>query len=283
MNSLTLRKKIEVELWLENNGSVDSLVSLENEFEEKEEDDLEYFDTFPTIEELGYHKCLLKTLDFLGISRRKPTIPKKICNFVGRVRGLKVFVGNFTYECDFVMLEDTTSVIDHYLRGVILGKPFVRESRLVYDKGPEYKKDKSVSKAIQCLIKMKRRKIEGSGSRTSEGGNIEDNVQNKCRGNKALETIPSIAFALTLKKMSNILKRSVDGRKAHLLKDKQILSVGVFDEVSFYTLFRALGWHLEEIHVTCTQFRKKQTRFQLYTKIDIKRAYSAWRRRHNFL
>nr|GEY03975.1 hypothetical protein [Tanacetum cinerariifolium] len=134
MNSLTLRKKIEVELWLENNGSVDSLVSLENEFEEKEEDDLEYFDTFPTIEELGYHKCLLKTLDFLGISRRKPTIPKKICNFVGRVRGLKVFVGNFTYECDFVMLEDTTSVIDHYLRGVILGKPFVRESRLVYDK-----------------------------------------------------------------------------------------------------------------------------------------------------
>ncbi|GJW69059.1 hypothetical protein Tco_0123483 [Tanacetum coccineum] len=28
------------------------------------------------------------------------------------------------------------------------------------------------------------------------------------------------------------------GRKAHLLEDKQIPSVGVFDEVSFYTLFR---------------------------------------------
>ena len=28
------------------------------------------------------------------------------------------------------------------------------------------------------------------------------------------------------------------GRKAHLLEDKQILSVGVYDEVSFYTLFR---------------------------------------------
>ncbi|GJZ33876.1 hypothetical protein Tco_0579312 [Tanacetum coccineum] len=33
-----------------------------------------------------------------------------------------------------------------------------------------------------------------------------------------------------------------EGRKAHLLEDKQILSVGVFDEV-----FLALGWHLEEI------------------------------------
>ena len=28
------------------------------------------------------------------------------------------------------------------------------------------------------------------------------------------------------------------GRKAHLLEDKQIPSVGVFDEVSFYALFR---------------------------------------------
>ncbi|GKD69053.1 hypothetical protein Tco_1323143 [Tanacetum coccineum] len=51
-------KKMEVELWLENNGSVDSLVSSENEFEEEKEkeDDLEYFDTFLTIEELGYYE-----------------------------------------------------------------------------------------------------------------------------------------------------------------------------------------------------------------------------------
>ncbi|GJU49167.1 hypothetical protein Tco_1218722 [Tanacetum coccineum] len=55
-----LEKKIKIKLLLENSGSVDSLVSLENKFEEEEEDDLEYFDTFPTIEELGYHKWLLK-------------------------------------------------------------------------------------------------------------------------------------------------------------------------------------------------------------------------------
>ncbi|GJY58393.1 protein kinase-like domain, concanavalin A-like lectin/glucanase domain protein [Tanacetum coccineum] len=66
-------------------------------------------------------------------SRKKPSNPEKISNFVGRVKGLKVFVGNFTYECDFVMLEDTTSVIEHYLGGMILGKPFVKEIGLVYD------------------------------------------------------------------------------------------------------------------------------------------------------
>ncbi|GKC71216.1 hypothetical protein Tco_1117099 [Tanacetum coccineum] len=66
--------------------------------------------------------------------------------------------------------------------------------------------------------------------------------------------------------MSNISKHSVEGRKAHLLEDKQILSVGVFDEVSFYTLFQAFGWILEEIHVTWDQLEKKQTRLQLYTK-----------------
>nr|GEW06331.1 retrotransposon Orf1 [Tanacetum cinerariifolium] len=67
-------------------------------------------------------------------SRRKLSNPKKISNFVGMVKGLKVFVGNFTYECDFVVLEDTTSIIDHYLGGMVFGKPFVMKTRLVYNK-----------------------------------------------------------------------------------------------------------------------------------------------------
>nr|GEV17391.1 ribonuclease H-like domain-containing protein [Tanacetum cinerariifolium] len=61
-------------------------------------------------------------------SKRKPSNLEKICNFVGRVKVLKVFVGNFTYKCDFVVLEDTTSVMDYYLGGMVLGKPFVKES-----------------------------------------------------------------------------------------------------------------------------------------------------------
>ncbi|GJR39010.1 MAK10-like protein [Tanacetum coccineum] len=66
--------------------------------------------------------------------RRKPLNPRKICNFVGRVKGLKVFVGNFTRECDFMVLEDTTSVIDHDLGLVISGKPFVEATSLIYDR-----------------------------------------------------------------------------------------------------------------------------------------------------
>ncbi|GJX24835.1 hypothetical protein Tco_0231131 [Tanacetum coccineum] len=56
---------------------------------------------------------------------------------------------------------------------------------------------------------------------------------------------------------------AMTGRKAHLLEDKQIPSVGVFDEV-----FLALGWLLEEIHVTWAHLEKKQTRLRTYTKSD---------------
>ncbi|GJW00905.1 protein kinase-like domain, concanavalin A-like lectin/glucanase domain protein [Tanacetum coccineum] len=66
-------------------------------------------------------------------SRLKPSNPSKNNNFVERVMGLKVFIGNFTYECNFMILEDTTSIIDHHLGEVVFGKPFARETSLVYD------------------------------------------------------------------------------------------------------------------------------------------------------
>ncbi|GJU58233.1 protein kinase-like domain, concanavalin A-like lectin/glucanase domain protein [Tanacetum coccineum] len=66
--------------------------------------------------------------------RRKPSNPKKNCNFVGRVKRLRVFFGNFTYKCDFMVLEDTTSVIDHYLGSGVFEKPFKEETGLVYNK-----------------------------------------------------------------------------------------------------------------------------------------------------
>ncbi|GKB32918.1 hypothetical protein Tco_0872319 [Tanacetum coccineum] len=58
------------------------------------------------------------------------------------------------------------------------------------------------------------------------------------------------------------------GRTTHLLRDKQIPSVWVFDEVSFYALFRALRWLLEEIHVTWAHLEKKRTRYELYIQVD---------------
>ncbi|GJW54363.1 MAK10-like protein [Tanacetum coccineum] len=64
------------------------------EIKEEEEDSPKHFNTFPTMKEIR----------------------------------------NFTYECDFVALEDTTSVIDHDPRSVVFRKPFVEATGLVYDK-----------------------------------------------------------------------------------------------------------------------------------------------------
>nr|GEW66163.1 putative ribonuclease H-like domain-containing protein [Tanacetum cinerariifolium] len=75
----------------------------EDEIKEEEKDSSKHFDIFPTMKELRLEP------------RRKPSNPEKIYNFIRRVKGLKVFVGNFTYECNFIVLEDTTSVIDHDL------------------------------------------------------------------------------------------------------------------------------------------------------------------------
>ncbi|GKA12391.1 protein kinase-like domain, concanavalin A-like lectin/glucanase domain protein [Tanacetum coccineum] len=169
------KKKEEIESWLRDSRIVDSL-DVANE--------IEYFDTFPTLEELEYHEWLLKYLKpswvkanirtgnlnnikisceigyfckrqaYIDLespinvmskqhynkimnkrleSRQKPSNPSKNNNFVGRVKGLKVFIGNFTYECNFKILEDTTSIIDHHLGEVVFGKQFSRNTGLVYD------------------------------------------------------------------------------------------------------------------------------------------------------
>ncbi|GKB66886.1 protein kinase-like domain, concanavalin A-like lectin/glucanase domain protein [Tanacetum coccineum] len=68
-------------------------------------------------------------------SRQKPSNPNKISNFVGRIRGLKIFIGSFAYECDFMILEDTTSIIDHHLGEMVIRRTFIKETGLVYNKG----------------------------------------------------------------------------------------------------------------------------------------------------
>ncbi|GJX14139.1 hypothetical protein Tco_0205897 [Tanacetum coccineum] len=79
------KKKKEIESWLEDSRIVDSLDG---------SDEIEYFDTFPTLEELEYHEWLLK-------------YPKPSW--------------------------DTTSIIDHHLGEVVFVKPFARKTGLVYD------------------------------------------------------------------------------------------------------------------------------------------------------
>ncbi|GKA77733.1 hypothetical protein Tco_0784270 [Tanacetum coccineum] len=46
---------------------------------------------------------------------------------------MHVFVGNFTYIVDFMIVEDISSIIDPRLSQVVLGKPFVKISNMTHD------------------------------------------------------------------------------------------------------------------------------------------------------
>ncbi|GJW20103.1 hypothetical protein Tco_0030725 [Tanacetum coccineum] len=154
------------------------------EEETAEEPVVEYFDMFPTRDELTYHRYLMSCpipLIFLRnpiitegchhnlkipcnirhvqvektyidlnsplnvmtrtmynwIIRRRIN-PREdanggISNFMGRIRGMHVFIGNFTYIVDFMIVEDISSIIDPRLSQVELGRPFVEISNMTHD------------------------------------------------------------------------------------------------------------------------------------------------------
>nr|GEW03874.1 MAK10-like protein [Tanacetum cinerariifolium] len=54
-------------------------------------------------------------------------------NFTGRIKGMQIFVGNFTYIIDFMIVEDISLIIDPRLSKVVLGKPFVEISDMTHD------------------------------------------------------------------------------------------------------------------------------------------------------
>ncbi|GJX49724.1 hypothetical protein Tco_0276569 [Tanacetum coccineum] len=83
-----------------------------------------------------------------GIMRRKlnprENSNRGVSNFTGRIKGIHVFVGNFTYIVDFMIVEDISSIIDprneedkrrgvEYVMSKILG--FYKEC---LELGPEY-------------------------------------------------------------------------------------------------------------------------------------------------
>ncbi|GJV65598.1 hypothetical protein Tco_1476426 [Tanacetum coccineum] len=145
---------------------------------------VEYFDTFPTRDELTYHKylmCCPIPLIFLRnpiimegcpsnlkipcnvrhvhvekayidlnsplnimtrmmynwIMRRKldprENTNGRSSNFTGRIKGIHVFIGNFTYIMEFMIIEDISSIIDPRMSQVVLGKPFVGIPNMTHD------------------------------------------------------------------------------------------------------------------------------------------------------
>ncbi|GJX06759.1 MAK10-like protein [Tanacetum coccineum] len=145
--------------------------------------EVEYFDIFPTRNELAYHKYLMcgpipsifirnpiimegcpsnlkipcnighvhvekayidlnsplnimTRMMYNWIMRRKLD-PREnsnggISNFA-RSKGIHVFVGNFTYVVDFMIVEDISSIIDPRLSQVVLGRPFIEISNMTHD------------------------------------------------------------------------------------------------------------------------------------------------------
>ncbi|GJS52545.1 MAK10-like protein [Tanacetum coccineum] len=57
----------------------------------------------------------------------------RVCNFTGRIKGMHVFIGNFTYLADFMIVEDISSIIDPRLSQVVLGRPFIEVSNMTHD------------------------------------------------------------------------------------------------------------------------------------------------------
>ncbi|GJR44976.1 hypothetical protein Tco_1313079 [Tanacetum coccineum] len=84
---------------------------------------VEYFDTFPTRDELTYHKKLDPRENANG----------GVSNFTGKIKGMHVFVGNFTYIIDFMIIDDISSIIDPRMSYVVLGKPFVEISNMTHN------------------------------------------------------------------------------------------------------------------------------------------------------
>ncbi|GKC96291.1 hypothetical protein Tco_1161733 [Tanacetum coccineum] len=91
---------------------------VEEIFEEEEEDENdESFNIFLTMKELSHHEWLLK-------HPRPPWV---------KAKRNKIFIGSLTYECDFMILEDTSSIIDCHLGEMVFGKSFIDETGLVYN------------------------------------------------------------------------------------------------------------------------------------------------------
>nr|GEX31648.1 protein kinase-like domain, concanavalin A-like lectin/glucanase domain protein [Tanacetum cinerariifolium] len=83
------------------------------------EQEVEYFDAFLTI--------MRRKLNH----RENPN--RGVSNSIGRVKGMHIFIGNFTYVTNSMIAEDISSIIDHRLSQVVLGKPFIKISNMTHD------------------------------------------------------------------------------------------------------------------------------------------------------
>ncbi|GJS96333.1 hypothetical protein Tco_0803301 [Tanacetum coccineum] len=85
---------------------------------------------------------------------------RRLSNFTGRIKGMHVFVGNFTYVIDFMIVEDISSIIDPRLSQVVLRKPFVEISNMTHDPPEGVKDSNLVSPNLRNRREQKERGVE---------------------------------------------------------------------------------------------------------------------------
>ncbi|GJT49612.1 MAK10-like protein [Tanacetum coccineum] len=180
--------------------------------------EVEYFDIFPTQSELAYHKYLMYG-PIPSIFLRNPIITEG---------------WNFTYVMDCMIVEDISSIIDPWLSQVVLGKPFIEISNMTHD--PPKRVVRFINGTNEIAYKRPH-KIERYNSLSDlEKEHTKSvylrNEEDKRRGvEKFLIKNEEEIFTVPGDDVGIKTSRLQQCRKVHLLEDKQIPSVGVFDEV----------------------------------------------------
>ncbi|GJV15461.1 hypothetical protein Tco_1360784 [Tanacetum coccineum] len=97
--------------------------------------------------------------------REDPEGLRGISNFTGRIRGMHIFVGNFTYVLDFVIVEDISSIIDprneeDKKRGVdyVMNK-ILRFYKECLELGPKYLTGLEESEERECMTRSSTKEL----------------------------------------------------------------------------------------------------------------------------
>ncbi|GJT16545.1 hypothetical protein Tco_0875251 [Tanacetum coccineum] len=166
-------------------------------------------------------------------------------NLVAVVRDVYVFVGSFTYVTDFAVLEDIGELL-------IFDAYIFRIPRTI----PRLKKFEW-SKVMPILVLIQRDLMSGLRIVLTERG---DGVAGFKR--RRQEFYGDGVMDLTTASRRSQLKAALG--LTHI--EKPICLRTSKSQVYGYLIrFLALGWHLEEIHVTWAHLEKKRTRLRLYT------------------
>ncbi|GKC06824.1 hypothetical protein Tco_0998434 [Tanacetum coccineum] len=179
-----------------------------------------------------------------------------------------------------MILEDTTSIIDRHLGEMAFGRPFIDETGLVYDRKEgtvmfKHDDEKITFKMPHTMEIFKQTRLMGLSTDSIPSSAYEENFSHG-RTHYYQSLLIGDEYMQDGGDRRGI-RHLITGRKAHLLEDKQIPSVGVFDEV-----YLAFERHLEEIYVTWAHLEKKRMRLWTYINISQDYVLSDWRRRHQF-